>query len=285
MLFLSCDFRTLLWQTVRTPYAHFRDRYEYLIWWSPPLGNAYGVCACGLRIADATVNRVGFGGGKQKQRTEKNDDRSVRMKKLLSYYKVLFITVMAMGMVATFSNSIASADHPRDGVFCDSGVGVNQHCYELVEVAMDWYAAEAYARASSHDGVYGHLATITSGAETGFIVASFPSLFAPGVVPEAEFAWFGGFRSGEVGAWGNWEWVTPEPWSYDNWSTLTGEPTQGPNGSDGLQAVTEFFHNGPSTNWSNTGTWNDQSPTAATRYFVGEYDEHVPVTRTTLLGG
>ncbi len=60
---------------------------------------------------------------KQKRRTEEIEDRSVRMKKLFSYYKVLMVAVMAMGMVATFSDGIASADHVAgDGVSCDSGV-------------------------------------------------------------------------------------------------------------------------------------------------------------------
>jgi|GEM_PF-6628327 hypothetical protein len=42
-------------------------------------------------------------------------------------------------------------------------VSANQHCYELVDKAMDWYEAEAYAKTLSHNGVYGHLATIISG--------------------------------------------------------------------------------------------------------------------------
>ena len=223
--------------------------------------------------------------GKNDLSAEKNEDWLARMKKLFSYYKVLIVAVMAVTMIATFSSDNTASAHP--GVICD--VGGNEHCYELVEIAMDWYEAEAFAQTLSHDGIYGHLSTITTADEQAFIVSSFPSLFGFPTAPPAQFSWIGGFRPGEVGSWGAWQWVTPEAWSYENWSDAdAGEPSEGAGDSDGTQSVLEYFHDGPALNWPYTGNWNDQNPVAylAERYFVVEYDQYGATEQSeTFLGG
>jgi hypothetical protein len=220
------------------------------------------------------------------------------MKTLFSYYKVLIVAVMAMGMVATFSDSTASASNPAPGVICDLGPDV--HCYQLVETAMNWYDADDHAQTLSHDGVSGHLVTITSASELTFIKDSFPALFSPIVddfynpgSDEEKFSWIGGFREGnhEV-AFGPWQWVTGEAWSFADENFSPGQASgghydsehDGPNAThthpSDSRGVLEFFHDGGP--YTYTGKWNDQNPVGATRYFIVEYDNF---QSTTFLGG
>ena len=98
--------------------------------------------------------------------------------------------------------------------------------YEAVPVTVSWYDAEQAAKARRHDGIPGHLATITSAEENEFIRTA---------LPEAVLGsyWLGGFRAirGNTARDG-WYWVTGEPFAYAAW--LKG----GPNdyfGEDGLQ--------------------------------------------------
>ena len=72
------------------------------------------------------------------------------MKKLFSYYKVLLIAVMAVTMVATFSdNGSASASHTGNEI-CDVSTG---HCYEVVSPVggVSWTVARDAAAAMTHN--------------------------------------------------------------------------------------------------------------------------------------
>ena len=183
------------------------------------------------------------------------------MRKLFSYYKVLFIAVMAMGMLATFSDNSASADH-GDPVECD----VTGHCYQWVPTQTSWYTAKLAAEGMVHDGVQGHLATITSDAETDFIVGAFPTATG-GSVDGGGWAFFGGYRLGSNGAgWGPWQWVTGETFgSYEKFAG--GEPSGHAHDGDGTRGVLGFFHdqgrNLSGTGWTAgwNGFWNDANPT------------------------
>ena len=221
------------------------------------------------------------------------------MKKLFSYYKVLLIAVMAMGMVATFSDGIASADHVAgDGVECDASTG---HCYQWVPTQTDWYVAKAAAEGMTHNGVQGHLATITSDAETDFIVDKFPT--ATGVdAPAGGWAYFGGYRlvvdDSDLNnvAWGDWKWVTGETFgSYEKFAGS--EPSGKWWDGDGNRSVLGFFHNqgrtatNPGVNswnpaWSLgwDGFWNDASPATGYGYVV-EFDAPPTPQSATFLGG
>jgi choice-of-anchor C domain-containing protein len=64
---------------------------------------------------------VEFGGDKQKKRTEYIEDRSVRMNKLFNYYKVLLVAVMAVTMVAVFSDSDSRATASSHGNIVSNG--------------------------------------------------------------------------------------------------------------------------------------------------------------------
>lgn len=111
------------------------------------------------------------------------------------------------------------------------------HCYELVPSRNTNYAqAQAAAEARTLGPLKGHLLTLSSQAETDFLVANFS---------------IGGYM---VGAYqdrssptysepgGGWRWTTQEPFTYTNW--FPGEPTNTGGGED----ITSFHAN---------GKWND----------------------------
>jgi hypothetical protein len=156
------------------------------------------------------------------------------------------VVAMALGIFGARA-TIASAQT----VLCDPATN---HCYEVVAVSagITWPNAKAAAEAKTYNGFPGHLVTITSQAETNFLVAS-------GLTPAAY--WIGGSQPpGQTGAATNWSWVTGESFIYTNWSA--GEPNDfyGPASEQYL----EF--------WSPAGTWNDENNTFMQPGYVVEYD-------------
>src|SRR5687767_8762258 len=75
------------------------------------------------------------------------------------------VMVIAMGMLSVGSRASAAT------VMCDAATN---HCYEAVAVAagITWPDAKAASEARSYNGFPGHLVTITSQAETNFLVTS-----------------------------------------------------------------------------------------------------------------
>ena len=76
------------------------------------------------------------------------------------------------------------------------------HFYELVEQeGLDWDAADAAAQAKTHLGINGYLATITSAAETTFIVDNLLS-----AQPDLPGFWIGGLQpQGSAEPDGDWD--------------------------------------------------------------------------------
>ena len=98
----------------------------------------------------------------------------------------------------------------------------NGHYYELVTDEVLWVDAKMAARGRLCQGMYGHLATITSESENNFIVENVMG----GVVTSA---YIGGFQpEGSPEPDGGWRWVTDEPFGYTNWGS--GEPNDNPGG-------------------------------------------------------
>jgi hypothetical protein len=127
----------------------------------------------------------------------------------------LLIAVLTVSMVSTFNVNTASASH-SGSVVCDT---VTTHCYEHVMTAANWDVAKATAEGMTHNGVSGHLATLTSETEDQFIVANF-------LTAVSTSAYIGGFRNGTSG--NSWSWVTGETWNYTKWSPgYPPEPTLG----------------------------------------------------------
>jgi hypothetical protein len=164
---------------------------------------------------------------------------------LIRIVSLVAVMVVAMAMFSGGSRASAAT------VMCDAATN---HCYEAVAVAggITWPDAKAAAEARSHNGFSGHLVTITSQAETDFLVLNALALSA---------YWIGGSQPlGHVGAANNWSWVTGEPFSYTNWEA--GEPNDfyGPASEQYL----EF--------WVTPGKWNDENNTFLQPGYVVEYD-------------
>jgi hypothetical protein len=67
---------------------------------------------------------------------------------------------------------------------------VNGHYYEAISWQLTWDNAAQAAEQYTHEGVAGHLATVTSAAEQQFIADTFGGSFG--------FLWLGGFQAPNV---------------------------------------------------------------------------------------
>lgn len=123
----------------------------------------------------------------------------------------------------------------------------NGHYYEAIGGNFDWYRAKTMAEESVFNGMYGHLATITSHEENmwlWFNLGTDVSYYLLGAIDENMN--------------GDWKWITGEEWGpYINWSA--GEP------SNPSENVLEFWNN---------GQWNDihSSEGAFHHGYIVEYE-------------
>lgn len=146
--------------------------------------------------------------------------------------------------------------------------GGNGHFYEVVTSAdISWSAANTAANGMFHDGVQGHLATLTSAAENAFVEGLRQPILGDFDDGKSE-AWTGGFQSGSTEPGAGWNWVNeegaistsnvPAP-GYSNW--FSGEPNDA-GGEDHL-TLGRYLN----------GEWNDsdEANNAIGGYIV-EYD-------------
>ncbi|MDY7108502.1 MAG: FG-GAP-like repeat-containing protein [Planctomycetota bacterium] len=121
--------------------------------------------------------------------------------------------------------------------------GGNGHYYDLVEhpEGMNWYDARAEASGTIYDGRRGYLATITSAAESDFIIDNLLE------GSPSSYYWLGGIQpDGSEEPDGGWTWITGEEWDYANWDA--GEP----NNNQGYENVVHVYGAG-----MDFGYWND----------------------------
>lgn len=142
--------------------------------------------------------------------------------------------------VATCLAVAAGLGVAATAVAAGSANPANGHTYDVVEVpgGITWADANAAAQSMANGGSLcpGHLATVTSQAESDFLVATFGGALL-------NLKWLGGFQNpAGVEPAGGWEWVTGEAWSYTNWGGSE------PNNLGNEDALVLFFGN---------GTWND----------------------------
>jgi len=141
------------------------------------------------------------------------------------------------------ADALAEADAPDDRALWP----VNGHRYEvrIYPSAISWTAARDDAAMSG-----GHLATITSADEDGFVASilvgrtvAFDGAYGP---------WIGAYQpdpaadDGGLEPAGGWAWVTDEPWSYTDWNA--GEP----NNSGDVEQYAHYYD-------SEHPRWNDVS--------------------------
>ncbi|NRF66022.1 PEP-CTERM sorting domain-containing protein [Aquincola sp. S2] len=142
---------------------------------------------------------------------------------------------------AALSGSLAAAPTQWAG---------NGHFYEFIPGQFTWQQAFDAAQATSFNGQQGYLATVTSGAENGFLSTSI----------SREIGWLGG---SDDGAEGNWTWrdgpEAGQAFTYTNWNP--GEPNDCCTGED-------FLH----LNFAIVGGWNDHggpgNPNQLNGYFI-----------------
>lgn len=132
----------------------------------------------------------------------------------------------------------------------------NGHYYDYVASNMNWFAADAAARASYYNGAQGYLATVTSASENLFITNSFGG-------STIDMFWIGGYQPvGSPEPAGGWSWVTGEPFAYNNWF-----PPAEPNNS-GNQDRIMFAH----LVLADGKAWDDFIGVNNGRGYVVEYD-------------
>jgi V8-like Glu-specific endopeptidase len=137
------------------------------------------------------------------------------------------------------------------------------HWYGAVHMnhSVTWEEAKAAAQALQHEGRSGHLVTITSAAESDFVVRLFPQAVA-------DKCWLGAYKDAQAPDYkdptAGWHWVTGEPWKYTHWNGTE------PNGDVG----------GPHSDYiqfSQDGHWNDERNAPpdtidAARWFIVEFE-------------
>ena len=171
----------------------------------------------------------------------------------------------------------------------------NGNYYELIlstpdSLAPSWSDASAAAATLTHEGVTGHLVTITSAAENSFVFGLVPSTFS--VTPTAGWAnWRGAWLGGK--APDGWL-VGPEAgdaFSYTNWNLS--QPISEPNNDgyaymridagDGIWYDDSVAQNGVLTDWGQGVPDSLHDPVIG--YFVEYESTPVPVPATILLFG
>lgn len=146
-----------------------------------------------------------------------------------------------------------SVPEPQEGVVYNSA---NGHYYEYVDATLTWEEALVAATERTHNGLSGHLATITSSDENTFVTSNLTFATAA--------AWAGGYqeRKGSEPS-GSWKWVTDEVWSYTNWRST--EPN-----NDGDENALHVYS---ADSWAG-GAWNDHSGANDWQGYIVEYDSY-----------
>jgi hypothetical protein len=136
----------------------------------------------------------------------------------------------SFAVAAAAALSVSFTATAQDAVQWRVEDGGNGHWYQFLPVGsfVSWTAAQESAR-----GEGGHLATLASAGELGFIETLAQCVGCPGWGP----SWaIGGFQNhvapGYAEPAGGWQWVTGEPWSYSPWASS--EPNDSGGGEDFL---------------------------------------------------
>jgi hypothetical protein len=140
----------------------------------------------------------------------------------------------------------------------------NGHYYDYITSAtgFSWTAANADAQTRAHDGLTGHLVTVTSAAEEAFLYST------PWLRDNLLYGdpWIGAFRLPGSDLATGWQWVTGEAWTYANWRPLE------PNNS--WPTYAEYYVHYLSTGVGGANVisgWNDHPDATFLRGYFIEY--------------
>ena len=125
----------------------------------------------------------------------------------------------------------------------------NGHHYDIIDVSggISWGDARVAAAASMHSGRAGHLATITSQAESDFLAAAFPMIV---VGQNIGGYMLGGYQADTTGGPADgWAWVTGEAWSYTNWLP-GGEPNDFQGVPENYLGIHDYLGPNPNMYWN-----------------------------------
>jgi hypothetical protein len=153
-------------------------------------------------------------------------------------------------VAALLSLAVCSVALGQQAVQWKLSDGGNGHWYQFViGQTTSWDAAQLAAAARG-----GYLASVTSQAESDFVVAVCSN--SAGWISYSGYLvgpWLGGYQPpNSVEPAGNWAWVSGEAWGWTNWWAATSEPNNGCAGhEDYLMLLTQPPQSGPS------GWWND----------------------------
>lgn len=125
-----------------------------------------------------------------------------------------------------------------------SAEGGNDHWYAILAPDSDWEGALKATEMLSHQGMPGHLASISSEAENSFIIEKVIRDY--NAFTTNDQYWIGGSRINK-----SWQWLTGEPMDYTNWAP--GEPNK--HGLENALAIYGPFC--PTNKGRSTGKWNN----------------------------
>ncbi len=156
---------------------------------------------------------------------------------------------MRIASIGTLMCLVISA--PAQQVWLPSSGG-NGHTYEVrvVQGGISWLAASTDAIARN-----GHLVTITSAAESAFVLSlvNTPTCWVPNPYGYSFGPWIGAYQlPGSVEPNGGWVWVTGEPMVYTNW--LPGQP------NNSCAPGEDHAHFMENTYPARGNSWNDLAP-------------------------
>jgi hypothetical protein len=196
-----------------------------------------------------------------------NDGFDVYLIIKVSEMKKAVLTVFAAVLVMTCMANAAPVQWSVED-------GGNGHWYDRVDIqtGLTWDQARIDAETKFHQGVQGHLMTITSQGEADL----WETLYTKTPLPDAgnDRFWIGAYQPPESPEpAGNWRWITGEPWGFTNWGNL--EPNNHGNEDVGHSNIL-------------SGQWNDLNRdfTFWNGGYLVEYPVPEPATLTLLtLGG
>jgi hypothetical protein len=168
------------------------------------------------------------------------------MKRKIFIFPVLILAIIISVMFMYSANLFAKP----------SIISFNGNYYEMVYSTANWTGAKAIAESMTHNGLKGHLVTITSEDESKFISANFSF---------NDTIWIGAFqKDNSFSTDSGWSWVTGEKWKYENWAG-TPEPNDGGPDyfEDNYENYVELFQD---------GAWNDAAGFYS-KQFIVEYDK------------
>jgi hypothetical protein len=222
--------------------------------WTPPASGVFDLNTCQQTSVDTKVGV--YAGGCNSPAIACNDDACGLQSSLTFIAGAAQTYLIRLGSFpgAAGGTGTFTIAQRQPVLFADNG----NHYLALRSPGIGWNEAQALAQSIVHQGVAGHLATLTTQAENDFVYSALGSV---------HWYWVGGYQDRNAPDYsepaGGWRWVTGEPWGYTNW--LPGEPNN--TGAHGDEDFLELLDN-----LTYGKTWNDVHPLEHSQGLVIEWE-------------